>query len=160
MPALAILTRVPVWAWALVACLAWGGFQRHRALASAAELQHQQAEAAAAHSQALQATIAETERRLAAQTEVVHAAQTETAKARASASAAAAAVGQLRKRIAAAQAGASASNPAAADRGQTDHLAGALGACADRYLELAATADGAVIAGRACERAYEALTRP
>lgn len=158
MSALAVLGRVPVWAWALAACLAWGGFQRHRALASAAELQHQQAEAAEAQAKALKATIAETGRRLAAQQEVVHVAQNQAAKARAAAAAASAAAGQLRERIAAAAPSAAASDSAAADRGQADQLGDALGACAGRYLDVAAAADRAVIAGQACERAYDSLT--
>lgn len=43
--ALGLAKAVPVWAWTLAACLAWGGFQKHRAGAAAAELQQAQAAA-------------------------------------------------------------------------------------------------------------------
>ena len=149
---------VPVWAWMLAALLAWGGFQKHRAGAAGAQLQRVQAAAAIEREQALQASITETQRRLAAQQEIAHAADQAASRARADASAAAGAAGRLRERIAALQAIARSSDPAAAGPGPADRLGDALAACAGRYRDVAAAADRAILAGQACERAYGALT--
>jgi hypothetical protein len=155
---LGIARVVPVWAWALVALLAWGGIQRHRASSAAGELRQAQAAAAIEREQALQASITETQRRLAAQQEIAHAADEAASRARADAHAAAGAAGRLRQRIAALQAGAGAGNPATAGASSADRLGEALATCADRYREVAAAADRAVAAGLACERAYQSLT--
>lgn len=47
-PVLAILKAVPAWVWVVVAVLAWGGWQRHRAI-SAAEARAHAEQAAAVH---------------------------------------------------------------------------------------------------------------
>lgn len=47
-PVLGVLRAVPLWAWALAAALAWGGWQRHRAI-SATEAKAQAEQAAAVH---------------------------------------------------------------------------------------------------------------
>lgn len=157
-PLAGLARAVPIWAWVVLACLAWGGWQRHRAQAAGAELQRAQAHAAAEREQALQASITETGRRLAAQQEIAHAADQAASRARADAAAAADAAGRLRQRIAALQASAAAGHSPAAGASPADRLAGALATCAERYRDVAAAADRAINAGRACERAYESLT--
>ena len=112
---------------------------------------------AAEREQALQAAINETARRLAAQAQATKEADENLNRARSAAVGAAAAADRLRVRLAAIKADAGASNPAAAGASQTDRLADVLGQCADRYREVAAAADRAVIAGRACEASYNAL---
>ena len=154
--ALGLAKALPVWAWALAACLAWGAVQKHRATAAGAELHRAQAEAAALREFDLQTSIAETTRRLAAERRNTHAADQAAALARADAASAAGAVERLQFRIAADQAAARASDPAAAGAGAADR--NALATCAGRYRDVAAAADRAVIAGQACERAYDALT--
>lgn len=158
-PLLGIARAVPIWAWALAAALAWGGWQKHRATAIAAEFAQAQQQAAAEREQALAASIAETSRRLAAQQEATRRADNSLVKARGAAASAAASADGLRARLAAIQADAGASHPAAAGAGQTNRLAELLGACADRHRDLAAAADRAIIAGHACEQSYSALTQ-
>ena len=154
---LSALRSVPIWMWALIAALAWGGWQRHEAQQAAATLASQQATAAVQREAALQASIAETSRRLAAQERVTEDAQRSTVKARAAAAGAAGAAQRLRQQLAALRADAGAEHPAAAASSSTDRLADLLGHCADRYREVAAAADRAIIAGAACERSYDTL---
>lgn len=149
---------IPWWAWILAVALAWGGWQRHKAQSVAAEYQRAQASAAVEREAALQASITETARRLAAQQRIASDAKAQTAKARAAAAAAGDAVQQLRDRLAQ-SASASPDNPAPANRGETAALARVLGVCAERYQGLAGIADAAIVAGKACEQSYDALTR-
>lgn len=159
-PLLGMLRAIPWWAYALAACLAWGGWQRHRAVSAAKVYQNAQIEAAKATEAALAENIRETARRLAEQTKVAQDAEHKMVRARADAGAASAAAGRLRDRLDAIRAAsAPASDPAASSPSTTDRLADVLGQCADRYRTVAASADNAIIAGRACEASYQALTK-
>jgi hypothetical protein len=156
--ALGLLKAVPIGAWVVAAVLGWGAFQKHRADAAGATLLRAQTEASQQREKALQDSLTETERRLTAQKEIVYEADRLTAKAITDAAAANTAVGRLQQRVAALQAAARAGHPAAAGSSPADRLGDALSACAGRYRDVAAAADRAVNAGRACERSYEALT--
>lgn len=108
---------------------------------------------------------AEEERRIAAQQEIVDAAEKRAAQARADAAVADAAAGRLRDRVAALVAAArqAASNPSIAASGPpaTDPagmLGDVLDRCIGRVRLLAEIADRRGIAGAACERSYDALT--
>lgn len=159
---LAMAKGVPIWAWALVAALAWGGWQRHLATSRADTLRHAEAQAAAEQIQAAQAAASETARRLQAQEEVSRAAQARAqANARAAADARAAAE---RVRVAAQSlaASAAAGDPAAPDQCEAARAAGRLladllGRAVTRAAVLADHADQARGAGQACEAAYQAL---
>jgi hypothetical protein len=152
-PILSVLRAVPWWAYAIAACLAWGGWQRHRATAAITEL-------AEVREAAMRAALVETTRRINAQVEVIHEAQTAKAKAQASAASAAAASVRLRQRAdsiaASCSPGPAAAGPAASSPGYL--LADMLGRLDSAGRELAAIADERGIAGQACERAYKSLT--
>ncbi len=154
---------VPLWAWALAASLAWGGWQRHQVKAITAELMSQQAEAAQAREAALSESITETERRLVAQKGIVHEARKQAEKSRADAVAAAAAADRLRARLAAitssarpVDSAASSGGPSAAESARV--LAELLARADDRAGILARHADEARAAALACQRAYESLS--
>lgn len=117
-PVLGILRAIPIWAYVIVACLAWGGWQKHRATATQKEFQQAQAEAAAAREVALKESIEETSRRLAAQQKVVKNADVQLTQVRAQAASAADAVSRLRTRLAAV--GPSASAPDSALAGASE----------------------------------------
>ncbi len=160
---LGLLRRVPWWVWLVAACLAWGAFQRHRALSAGRELQQAQAAAAADEARALRASITETERRLSAHQEIASAAQSvadRNARDAAGARAAADRVRRAAAAIAASAASVSASAPSGCPAAGADAtlLAELLGRATERAVEMAAAADAARAAGIACERAYEALT--
>ncbi len=163
--ALNLARSVPLWAWALAALLAWGGWQRHQAKSTAAELITQQAQAAQAREAALQADITETQRRLQAQHGVTQDAQNQLDQVRAARTAADRVAARLRAQLAAGQAHRRPGDPAAA----ADCAAAEAGArvltellerADSRAGDLAAAADAARIAGSACERAYDALSQP
>ena len=151
--ALRAFRAVPVWVWFLLAALAWGGWQRHRATAAITEL-------AEVRETAMRNALVETTRRINAQVEVINDANQAKAKAQASAASAVAASGRLRQRADAIAAACSpsptAAGPAASSPGYL--LADMLGRMDAAGRELAAIADERGIAGATCERAYKALT--
>ncbi|ALD90783.1 hypothetical protein CR3_1554 [Cupriavidus gilardii CR3] len=107
---------------------------------------------------------AEEQRRIAAQSEIANAAKQEADKARADARAADAVAGQLRQRVAELVAASRAGNPAATSGSEAAGdplgvLADVLSRADRRAGILAEYADAARIAGQACERAYDALSR-
>lgn len=143
--ALSILRFVPVWVWAVVALLAWGGFQRHSAT------QATKAAAAASQAAAVHAAAAEGERQ-ARQLEQTYATNVQKAsnayaqnlrRARAAAADTRSELDRLRD-AAAVAAPSCAAGPGAAASAGADAAAGlrqVLGSCAQSLSELAAAAD-------------------
>lgn len=163
--AFALVRAVPMWAWALIAALLWGGFQYSRAERAGAELLRHQQQTATLREQAMHGALIETTRRLKAQQEAADAAETAASQARTDAAAAGDAAGRLRAHVARIAASASACNPAAAAVGQaasapTVVLADMLSRLEARGREHAAESDRRGIAGTECQRRYEALTTP
>jgi len=157
---LSFLAKVPLWVWLVVAVLMWGGWQQHRAKATAAAFKQEQMLAAEDREKALVAALAETERRMVAQKKVVEDAEAQTVKAKGSAAAANAAAGKLRARLDALKVNTAASAASSPGAGEAGGLADLLATCADRYRGVAEAADRAIIAGLACANAYEALSKP
>jgi chromosome condensin MukBEF ATPase and DNA-binding subunit MukB len=155
---LTLLRAVPIWAWALIAILAWGGWQRHAATQAQTALRLRDAAVAAETIKAQQASMTETARRLAAQKEIADDAQARSRRAAVDAAGARSAADGLRGQLAALAASAAAGHPTAVDGRQAGVLARSLGECVGRYAEVAAVADASINSGRACERSYDSLT--
>lgn len=161
---LGLVPRVPLWAWALVALLAWGGWNRFQAVRATDRLATATVQAKIASAQAEAAAAAETTRRVQAQQEVINAQSRRTARAQADAATATAAGQRLRDRLAAMQAD-RARDTAAADAGAAANdpigvLADVLGRCSARHRSVAQYADTARDAGIACQQSYDALGKP
>jgi len=161
-PLLAVLRKVPIWLWVVLAALVWGGIQHRRATAAGETLRQAQAAAAADEAQALRASIAETQRRAQRQEEVAHDAETRLADAARAAVVARADAGRVRNAFAAyaasaAAAGASAAGGGAAADSALGLCAELLGRAVDRAAVLADLADRSRAAGQACEASYDAL---
>ena len=156
------LARVPVWAWALAALLAWGGWQRHRANSARAEYQQAQATAQLEQAQSQAAAATESARRLKAHQEITDAEIQRRQAAEAAAAGLRTAEQRLRTQLAQSTARA-ASDPAPAGSGPpapVSVLADVLGECTTAVRQLAREADATRAAGRACEASYDALTTP
>lgn len=147
-----LIRLVPLWAWAALVLLAWGGINKHRAAV---------ATRAAAEAREQAASAQEAARRLDTLQEVTDAA-TIRLQARPAALRAAAAAGDG-LRLRAAELAASAAAPAAdctpaADASRV--LADVLGRLEEAGRRAAAIADERGDAGAACERAWDAMSQP
>lgn len=162
---LQFLRFVPMWAYVVIAALAFGAFQHRRAERAGAELLRHQHETATLRESAMHQALIETTRRLSAQQEAADAAERQARRARADSAAAAGAADRLRDHAARLAASAAACDPAAAAIGPAASapavvLADMLGFLEARGRELAAEADRRGIAGSECASRYDALTAP
>lgn len=155
-----LASTVPVWAWVLVAALAWGAWQRHRATTAAEAVRAHDAAIATQIIQRQQADQAETARRLKEQADAIAENQDRARRAGVDAAGARAAAQRLRDQLAVRAADHRPADPAAASGGEANQLADLLGQCGERYQQVAAVADAAIIAGLTCQRAYQSLTAP
>lgn len=161
---LAIIKGIPVWVYALVLALGWGGVQHKRATWAGERERLALATAAAEEAKALRTTIAETERRAAAHQEIADAARTQVAANTAAAAAARADAGRVRAAFAAYAASAAANRAPSVGAGEAAEAslslcADLLGRTANRAAVLADLADRSRIAGLACEQSYDSLSR-
>ena len=160
---LGLAKGVPAWAWLLAVVLGWGGLQRCSAIEAKATFAKAKAQAAAEQSAQRERDVAETQRRTKTVMEAADAATIQSTADRAAAGDARAALERVRRELAADQAKRRAAD-AAASPGSAPAIAAdsvpaeLLSRCGERVLELAAYADDARRAGRACERAYDAVS--
>lgn len=161
-PILSVLSKVPLWAWALAAVVAWGGWHRYRAIDARADFQRAQVQAQAEHAEQLAQDAAETKRRTKAIMETSDAATIRSQNDRAAADAARGAADRLRQRLAAVQADTRAVDTSTATGCQATIAAADLHSQVLERVVSAARhlgeyADAAATAGQACERSYDTL---
>lgn len=157
-----LLRGVPILVWVVIACLAWGGYQRHNAKTQERAKNAVIQQVAAEEAKALRASIAESERRVQAHQEIASAAQAKVDELERSHAAVRAVASRVRPAAVAYAASAAASNPATAGNCQaaeavTGVLADLLGRATDRASVLADLADRSRAAGQACEAIYDSL---
>jgi hypothetical protein len=161
---MAFAKGVPILAWALMAALAWGAYQRHDAKSQERQKHAVIAKVAAEEAEGLRATIAESKRRVAAHQEIASAAQARVEELERSAAAARVVVGRVRPAATAYAAsavsrGASAPGDCKAAEDAANLFAELLGRTANRAAELADLADRSRAAGQACEASYDTLNK-
>lgn len=160
---LGIFARVPIWAWALAALLAWGGYHRHQARATVAQLKEEHAQADLANANAERDRALEGARRLNAKQKVIDDALKKRDAAAAAARAAESARLLVNDQLDALQAEAGRRDTAAG--GQCASAEERAGLYAELYRsadlragQIADEAEGYRAAGEACERSYESLS--
>lgn len=161
-PIIGVLGKVPVWAWLLGAALAWGGYHRLQAIGAKADFKEAQVQAQAAHDKQIAADATESARRAKTIMEAADAANIQAEQARAAAVRERDSRKRVQLDVAALQADArrrDSETPGgcAATEAAGAVLADLLGRAEERAGILAEYADGAWIAGTACERSYDAL---
>ncbi|RTL06511.1 MAG: hypothetical protein EKK62_12845 [Acidimicrobiia bacterium] len=144
-PAMSVLRIVPVWVWIVAACLAWGGWQRHRATSAtkAAAVAEQRAAVEAATSEAERAARAQEQAYAENARAAADAYAANLERSRAAAGAARSELDRLRVAVAAAGS-ASGPAPSASAPGRSDgatQLRLVVGECAAALSEVAAHAD-------------------
>ncbi len=168
MTALLIAKRIfgalPIWAWVLLAVLAWGGMQRHQAKALEREKAQAVQKAAQDEIEQVRADLEESKRRNAEVTNAAIQAQKQAAQSAAAVDRLRATEQRLRDKVAAIEAIASGNNPGAPPGSQAAEearglLAKLYGSCRTRVIEVSRFADQAMTAAEACERSYDSLTK-
>lgn len=152
-----LLKGVPLWVWALAALLTWGAWQKHRADSGAASHQAAIVQAAKEREQDLQKKIKITEKRVTEQAEIANNAASQVSSLETKRRANDVLVRGLRNQLSSLRAELQRPNPPAAAASAADAAADLLGQCAERYSAVAAEADRAIVAGRACQRTYDSL---
>lgn len=157
-----VLGGIPLWAWALGALLAWGGYHRHQARTVVTQLKDEHAQAALANATAEADRALEGNRRLNAKQGVIDDALKKRDAAAAAARAAESARLLVNDQLDALQAEAGRRDPAAG--GQCAPAEARAGLYAELYRSadlraglIAGEAEGYRAAGEACERSYESL---
>lgn len=159
---LGMASGIPVWAWALAAVLAWGGWHRHQERQVRADFEAAKAAAEVARAASAAEAKAETAHREAEKKGAIDEARKSAARARAALLEQQSAAGELRDRLAALEARACGGDPGSGGGGHGATEARDLSAYLRRRLDEAAAgtiefADGAARARDVCERQYRAL---